>query len=111
MLYIHVGLPETGTTLLQRNLFSKHPEIHYIGKKDVAPLRGNYRKNFIDASSADLFELIMSENDINFPIDKARKLAQTINIEHNPTLVSIEGLSNGRTVSCQEKARRMKIIF
>lgn len=29
---LHVGLPKTGSTTLQRALFLKHPEVHYLGK-------------------------------------------------------------------------------
>jgi hypothetical protein len=29
---LHVGMPKTGTTSLQMNLFIRHPEMHYLGK-------------------------------------------------------------------------------
>ncbi len=29
---IHIGFPRTATTTLQRAVFAKHPEIHYLGK-------------------------------------------------------------------------------
>ena len=29
---LHVGLPKTGTTSLQMNLFLRHPQIAYVGK-------------------------------------------------------------------------------
>ena len=31
-LYVHIGLPKTATTLLQRNLFRKHSEVFFLGK-------------------------------------------------------------------------------
>lgn len=31
-LYVHVGLPKTGTTAIQVNIFQKHSQIEYIGK-------------------------------------------------------------------------------
>ena len=31
-LYLHIGYPRTGTTVLQKHLFPKHPQINYLGK-------------------------------------------------------------------------------
>ena len=35
MTLLHIGLPKTGTTSLQLNLFDRHPEIFLIGNRDL----------------------------------------------------------------------------
>lgn len=30
--FVHIGLPKTGTTSLQRNVFDRHPGVHYLGR-------------------------------------------------------------------------------
>ena len=37
-LFIHVGYHKTGTTWLQYEFFSKHPEITYLGKTFTLPI-------------------------------------------------------------------------
>ncbi len=34
---IHIGLPKTGTTLLQTRVFPNHPQIAYLGRDGVCP--------------------------------------------------------------------------
>src|SRR5260221_5189055 len=34
---VHIGYPKTGTTMLQRHLFSRHPERHSICKPNITP--------------------------------------------------------------------------
>ena len=31
-IFLHLGYPKTASTYLQKNIFSKHPDINYIGK-------------------------------------------------------------------------------
>lgn len=40
-MYLHMGLPKTATTTLQRCLFKHHSQIYYLGRDaDVNPERG-----------------------------------------------------------------------
>lgn len=34
-LYIHIGYPKTGTTVLQNKVFANHPDLYYLGKSSI----------------------------------------------------------------------------
>lgn len=48
---IHVGFSRTGTTTLQRHLFSRHPEIHYLGKPYGDDLLGQELEKLMEQES------------------------------------------------------------
>lgn len=48
---IHVGFSRTGTTTLQRHLFSRHPEIHYLGKPYGDGLLGQELEKLMEQES------------------------------------------------------------
>lgn len=50
-LILHIGMPKTGTTTLQRSIFSHHPDIYYLGKH---PLSHNTRKCLTE----DIYEML-----------------------------------------------------
>lgn len=99
---IHIGLPKTGTTLLQTRVFPNHPQIAYLGRDGVCPevdqlLHDVRRSPTWDGEAARLvLKSVMSSTPT---------AGRTIVVSH-------EGLSTyNRNVSPSLKAERLHELF
>lgn len=107
--YIHLGMPKTGTTSLQRHLFPEHSQIHYLGKipgygfpSAVAPVLLN---PFFKSS----YEMKYAAGDIHLQnLEQQLKYAA----EHKlRPLLSREGLAAGTLAQKRQQAERFKAHF
>jgi hypothetical protein len=99
---IHIGLPKTGTTLLQTRVFPNHPQIAYLGRGGICPemdelLRVLRRSPTWDGGAARLvLQSVMSH----------------MTAADRAIVVSHEGLStHTRSVSPSLKAQRLHELF
>ncbi|MEE2777330.1 MAG: sulfotransferase [Acidobacteriota bacterium] len=98
-LAIHLGLPRTGTKTLQWQLFSRHPQIHYVGNSSRRPNRLSQQASqfFRDARAEQLFrQRIMLAPSPN--LEESRELWRSLQAQADPdkTIVwSDEDLSWG----------------
>ena len=67
---LHVGVPKTGTTTLQRRLFAEHPGIVYLGKPYDRP-GVDHTSN---AAIAELVDLVWSSTHAEYDQDRAAAL-------------------------------------
>lgn len=102
---IHVGFPKTGTTTLQKHLFSQHSQILYLGKP--------YNDN---AFKTQMHRLIMQESLVYDPAELKELLKKEISKETNDSKRIIL-LSEELLVSCTKTrdkglvAQRLKEVF
>lgn len=104
--FLHIGLPKTGTTSLQGNLFSRHSQLAYVGK----PLLHNdpdmhaSMRPFVEAKD-DGFDAVAAGRNIRDRFGKGDAL---------PLLLSEEEFSTGThrvRVEPSEIARRLALAF
>lgn len=74
-LFIHVGYPKTGTSLIQKYFLSKHPDIAFIGKPTNDPT---------DSLLFQLKREILFTIDSNFKPNKIREKFQKLFNDHKP---------------------------
>ena len=75
---LHIGLPKTGTTTLQLNLFAQHPEIEYLGifvGKTATSIRRRLH-HCRDAEIHEFMQEILWEHRFQPDLDKCRELFQ-----------------------------------
>lgn len=66
---IHIGYPKCMSTALQRDFFSKHPDIYYLGSGQLG-----YDHDWIDDDVSALFEVSLRyESELIFNRDKAKE--------------------------------------
>ena len=64
-LLLHLGLAKTGTATLQRALFLKHPQVHYLGK--IVGVKNNTKEDCLDDTTYKILEPILW--DLNNPMN------------------------------------------
>lgn len=110
--YLHMGYPKSLSTTLQRNIFSKHPEINYggIGEGDIL----GYKNESIEL----LFESILKYSNDHFYRNFLKTHKESINsfVENSelPTIFSSEHMAMNFTlqgIDSLTKYQRIKEIF
>jgi hypothetical protein len=102
---VHVGFPKTGTTTLQKHLFSRHSQILYLGKP--------YND---DALKTQMHRLIMQESLVYDPAELKELLKKELSKQTDDSKKIIL-LSEELLVSCTKTrdkglvARRLKEVF
>lgn len=100
---IHVGLPKTATTTLQRAVFACHPGLRYLGRP------------YPDAQLAAIMDAVMGENGEDY--DGARQRAAldaytaSVLADERPILLSDERLTDSRFVDQALIAERLRALF
>lgn len=101
--YIHIGLPKTGTTTLQKHLFENHSQIYYLGKfskygfvKDLSGIIGSriFLSKMELKYEKDDIHLQSLENQLEYACGKKLRV-----------LLSKEGLAGGNESKKREVAR------
>jgi len=106
-LWIHIGLAKTATTTMQRMLFSRHPQIGYLGK------------NWIESERAKLALLHMARGperkfdfqEIKSAFEELTQWYEGADSEKRILLLSEEDLTTFRFIDPQVCARRAKMVF
>ncbi len=113
--YIHIGYPKNFSTSLQRDYFSKHPEIFHLG----IGINNNlgYRDSIIEKAfevylkTCKSFKYKEVEEDL---VEYFSKVFNTVEEKYKVVGVSSEHISFAFThdgLSSEEKAKRLKVIF
>lgn len=110
---LHVGLPKSGSTALQRFLFSRHPDIsHY--SLDSLYLEEQCSQEFKDKWENFLYE-VLNVDEAVFDLNKSKKLLNEsiLNSSHGSqsVVVSVEGFSSTLGVGIGQKALRLSQLF
>jgi len=111
-LILHVGLPKTGTTTIQRALFARHPQLYYLGK-----IVKNDKKNkdCLDYATYRVLENVLWRLNRPFKAEHAKHLFQDTLRPKIPEgrflAASWEGLGHRATVKFLEMLRRVKTVF
>ncbi len=109
-LTIHIGLPRTGSKLLQKHLFSHHSQLTYLGSKKFATVD-------VDGRINDLSQAVRSLEDDEFETRKPAFVTTCSEIVDpllgagNRAVLSDEGFTTGRLVPVEERARRLGELF
>jgi len=82
---IHIGLPKTGTTTLQRNVFELHPGLQYFGQTNA----------FSNDRAQLLLRSILDDRDRSNLLPEARAASQELRAQTKPLVVSDEALTMG----------------
>ncbi len=129
-LFIHVGYPKAASTTLQVNLFSKHPEIDYLGKHYASSCKnGTWAKDNIWTTVENKI-LLKTEtqkihwknikeiysNSKDLPLIRAGSEAmegeaRSIHDLHRAIVLSNEGFLNGAWQPVEEVPQRLKKYF
>lgn len=117
-LFIHIGMPKSASTTIQRHLFGKHPQINYISLHSInGQDQGEDEHGSTNPRKAALVafysEILKAQN---FNERKARAYFEEAVLQHTePTRVTVlshEGFLNGiALVPFEEKARRLQRIL
>ncbi len=112
-LLLHVGLPKTATTTIQRELFACHPEVYYLGK--IVNKSNKTRKFCLDKITYQILENILWELKKPLKKDNIRNLLKTKllpTVSPEQVIVgSWEGLGNRSIENHTEMLTRAKNIF
>lgn len=105
-LWLHVGLAKTATTTLQRMLFSRHPQVGYLGKNWVDNDAAKSALMHLARSPerhVDLHEIASAFDELirRYSADEQRRIC----------LVSEEDLTTFRFINPKLCARRAKVVF
>ena len=103
-MYIHVGLPKTGTSFLQKEVFPKIKEIDYFGKEQI--ITANMKKNKKNLYSDEGLSSINIEGENIYKIvERIQKIYPKAKMEkiHYP-------MQNGKKKYFQEKTLTMKYM-
>ncbi len=107
---LHIGFPKTGTTTLQKCLFSKHPEIHYLGKNcENGNPKGCRSKNVYNLLSPMLWNFTKEVRHIPFKEDLEQQLLED-NSEAKVVVASWEGIVNFPEERFIELIKRMRSV-
>lgn len=109
-LFIHIGYPKAASSSLQKNVFSKHPEINYL----MGPTESSSWKNALPDQSAEEFwkDLTFSRNINNQKLQE--KYKQSIFPYINNKLINIisfEQFTSPYLVDNQTTAKRLNYFF
>ena len=103
---LHLGMPKTATTMLQRCLFAKHPQVDYLGKHKGRP-KFNCLQTAQFMTKLDIPQILVSTNLIN-AVQEELQLRR----HSNKTLViSKEGLTAGLPENKHWQAIRFREAF
>ena len=88
-LYLHIGYPRTGTTTLQRHLYSQHPQINFLGKNLS---RSTYEENLNIIFKPNISEIIdlllyLSDEEFNKKYDYLLKKIDALDLSATKTNV------------------------
>lgn len=114
---IHIGMPKTATTTLQRRLFSAHSEVFYLGRLDGAYFRRKYRQfDYCRDASVQALMLQIAYGDVYNPdFTECRKLFGQIvepALEKNLLPVwSWESYSTDILAKRRVRARNLRQVF
>ena len=103
IIYLHPGLPKTGTSFLQRNLFVPHPEINNLGKKNShLPDKGDLLKVFYKVMH---YEKLSEDDYSNFLkiINSIDYKENFVNIIRNLSLNKLDNFTNHRFKESRDK--------
>jgi hypothetical protein len=110
-LALHVGLPKTGTTTLQRSLFSNHPQIDYIGKNIHSSIeRGCQSVDILRVLKHALWSPLWGGNTHQARKHLIGKVYPTLDVDRF-LLGSWEGLGCQSTKKYAEMLRKLLEIF
>ena len=73
-LILHVGLPKTGTTTIQKALFACHPQVHYLGK--IVKRSNKTRQLCLDETTYQILENILWKLNKPLKTDEVRNLLE-----------------------------------
>ena len=114
---LHIGLPKTGTKLLQWHLFSNHPQIHYLGifHGNRKHRRSPREETFRDDHVQEMLQGIVVGDIANPDLATSRRLARERvlpHLEHGRVpLWSQETLSMDSEISRRRRAENLWRIF
>ena len=111
-IYIHIGVPKTATTTLQREVFLKSTSIFYAGKPFT-------NEQYIELDPDRYIEKIIKEirlsQSLSFNLDEAAKeisrLSNNIAKNNYNMIISEEGLSENRYIDRTIIANRLRKLF
>ncbi len=110
---IHIGLPKTATTTLQKQIFIHHPQIEYLGKYITPGFMG--KQKFRDLQTDHLMKCILKKSMNEKGIGGLQRLLKDQILPHldlnKLLLVSQEGISSGDLPSRARRARNFGAIF
>jgi len=114
---LHIGLPRTGTKLLQWHLFAAHPQLYYLGIFDGNPNVRDSRRysSWRDPYIEEMMQGIIL-GDLSKPdLGASRRLAQERVLPHlkqgRVPLLSLETLSHGTETVRRLRAENLWRIF
>lgn len=112
-LVLHVGLPKTATTTIQRALFACHPDVYYLGK--IVDNRNDPGKRCLDSVTFKILNRLLWKLERPLNVEKTRKVLEEELLPSVPagrTLVaSWEELGHRTTPRFAEMIKRVKSVF
>jgi hypothetical protein len=109
---IHIGLPKTATTMLQRNLFAKHSQIYFLGRSNVM---GEEYRRCRDARTLSIIEDAIwaepSKPDLNLCRKRYEEIRRTASEHQAIPLFSMETLSLNTRGWREIRASNLRKIF
>lgn len=105
---IHIGTPKTATTMLQQQLFARHPQVSFLGK-----FRNSLKAGFPDPSVRAVVSWLMGRADGCDPgdIDAVKRLAADAKRDNKSLVVSCENFAAGTDERNRGRAENFKEIF
>ena len=113
-LCVHIGLPKTATTMLQRGLFANHSEIEFLGKR--AGKRGDAKRHRCSSDAAfRLGNQLFWDHALSIDLEEARRvyhdeILPTIGFDRLPVF-SFEGLGAETLARREAVARNLRDAF
>ena len=113
---LHIGIARTATTTLQQELFSKHPQIAYLGKpfnhEDATP---GSQKAIQDRLPAKIIRAIRDQDSLDYDaVEVKRQLDNalaTVAVDGKVVLLSEEGWSSAGGADRRLIAERLRELF
>ena len=83
---IHIGLPKTGTTSLQKLCFEQHKELAYLGQTNI----------WTNNDAKQILKYLILGDDSGVTLNNAREILATLFSRHRAIMLSDEALSYGQ---------------
>lgn len=108
-IFIHIGVPKSGTTALQTHLFVGHKELISIGKIKQYSTEGVYPNKKLEY----FFSTLKKSEEITFPYDKMHEIYihEIEKYWDKKIIISDEGFTNSILGDTYLKAKRLKHFF
>lgn len=108
-IFIHIGVPKSGTTSLQTHLFYKHKDLISIGK--IKPY--TYKSLYPNQNLHFFFSTLKKSEEITFPHNKMNEIytKEIAQYRNKKLIISDEGFTNSIFSDTYLKAKRLKKFF